>query len=89
MKNTHIIIVVLIALAVVGFFMLVQNTTPTEEALPQGKIDINTVCRNALAYMSFANGEDAEVFVAECIDGKHPDVIQKYIDDLGVDGATI
>jgi hypothetical protein len=57
--------------------------------LPQGKIDVNVVCKSALAYMSFPNSKEADIFVEECVDGKHPEVIQKYIKDLNLDGAKI
>ncbi len=56
---------------------------------PQGKINVDAVCRGALAYMTFANGDDAEKFVTECADGKHPEVMEQYIKNLGLDGAKI
>jgi len=54
-----------------------------------GKIDIKVVCEGALAYMTFSSGEEARKFVAECIDGKHPEVIDQYISNFGLDGASI
>ena len=63
---------------------------PTDSTIsPQGKIDINVACRSALAYTTFVSGEEAEKFVKDCIDGKHPDVIERYIQSLGINGATI
>lgn len=53
------------------------------------KIDVRVACESALAYMLFETGEQAEQFVAECVAGEHPDVIERYINDMGLDGATI
>ena len=55
-----------------------------------GKLDINVVCEGALAYMSFPDGESADVFVAECKEGKHPEVIERYKAEMNLgDGAAI
>lgn len=55
-----------------------------------GKLDINVVCESALAYMTFESGEAAAAFVAECKEGKHPEVIERYKADMNLgDGATI
>jgi hypothetical protein len=48
------------------------------------KININVVCENALAYMSFSNGADAEKFVNDCKAGKHPEVIEDYKARMGL-----
>jgi hypothetical protein len=73
----------------------VQNT-PQEymqenEGVPgaSGKININAVCQNALAYMTFTSSEEANTFVAECVAGEHPDVIEQYKASLQLDGAQI
>jgi hypothetical protein len=64
-----------------------QNSTST---MPQAKINIDEVCEGALAYMSFPDGEAAEKFVADCKDGKHPEVIRQYIVDMNLGtGAQI
>jgi hypothetical protein len=39
--------------------------------------------------MNFPSGTEAEAFVAECVNGNHPEVIDRYISDMGVDGAAI
>jgi len=62
---------------------------PTPSALPQGKINVQVACESALMYTTFTDGAAADAFVAECVEGKHPDVIDRYIESLGVDGATI
>jgi hypothetical protein len=59
-------------------------------ATSSGKLNINVVCEGALAYMTFPNGEAAAKFVAECKEGKHPEVIERYKADMGFgDGAAI
>lgn len=60
-----------------------------EMGRPSAKIDVRVACESALMYMSFMDGASAEAFVAECIEGKHPEVIERYINELGVDGAVI
>ncbi len=60
--------------------------TPTSSA----KLNINVVCEEALAYMSFPDAASAEVFVADCKAGKHPEVIEQYKRNHGLgDGAAI
>ncbi len=91
MKNTYISALILLAVVIAGFFLL-KGTKPREEQaspMPQGKISIDTVCRTALTYMTFVNSNDAEIFIAECVEGKHPEVIQRYVDGLGLNGANI
>jgi hypothetical protein len=56
---------------------------------PQAKIDVRIACESALTYTSFTDGAAAEAYVAECIEGKHPEVIERFISDMGVDGAVI
>jgi len=56
---------------------------------PHAKIDVGTVCRNALASMTFATAEEAEAFVEACINGEHPEVLEAYVESLGLDGAVI
>ncbi len=53
------------------------------------KIDVRVACESALAYMLFETGEQADQFVAECVAGEHPEVIERYINDRGLDGASI
>jgi hypothetical protein len=94
-------IVGIIALLIVGIvvFFLATLAPQTREDLPpndsmsggmEGKINIDEVCASALAYMTFTDGAAAETFIQECKEGKHPDVIQRYFDQMGVgDGAQI
>lgn len=64
-------------------------TPPQAVGSPQGKIDPRVACESALVYMTFPGGKEADIFVAECMEGKHPEVIERYIKDMGLDGAVI
>lgn len=67
-----------------------QSFTFTPIAQPQsGKLDPRVACESALAYMTFENGEAAEAFVEACVAGEHPEVTERYINDMGLDGAAI
>ena len=73
----------------------IPNTTDmevegeAEVGRPTAKIDVRAACESALMYTSFVDGAAAEAYVAECIEGKHPEVIERYINEMGVDGAVI
>lgn len=54
----------------------------------QAKINIEAVCNGALAYMTFADGKSADLFVKDCIDGKHPEVIEKFKADLNLNAGV-
>jgi hypothetical protein len=60
--------------------------TPASAA---GKIDPRVACESALMYTTFSSGEEAEAFVESCVAGNHPEVIDRYIESLNVDGAVI
>ena len=68
-----------------------DTKTGLEESapLPQGKIDVKVACESALLYTTFTDGASADAFVAECIEGKHSDVIERFISEIGIDSATI
>ncbi len=40
-------------------------------------------------YMTFTDSAAAEAFVAACVRGEHPEVIERYILDRDFDGAVI
>lgn len=102
MKNPLVIVVVVVVLFASAYFLLktddvvqeeTQNTPAAldesqEQPSAQGKINIAAVCEGALAYMTFPDGESANAFVAECIQGEHPEVIERYKADLNL-GADI
>lgn len=87
-KNVAIgaaIIVILIA----GYFFFY----PKSAAVPpgaQGKLNMDAVCQSALAYMTFTDAVSANVFIAECKEGKHPEVIERYKAEMNLgEGAAI
>ncbi len=67
-------------------FMAGEQLTPP---VSSQKIDPQVACESALAYMTFQSGDDADAFVAACVAGEHPEVIDRYIESLGVDGMMI
>ncbi len=97
MKPAYIvsIVVALVVLAGIAYFAFPATPTPspttdTPSEQAQGKLDINAICEGALAYMTFPDGASAEAFVAECKEGKHPEVIERYKADMNLgDGAEI
>jgi hypothetical protein len=67
---------------IVGIFTItsMQETV----SATNGKLNIEEVCRSALAYTTFESGDAAESFVQECIEGKRPEVIERYKQDMGL-----
>jgi hypothetical protein len=66
------------------------GTATTSAPAAQGKLNIDVVCQGALSYMTFPDAASAKVFVDECKEGKHPEVIERYKADMNLgDGATI
>lgn len=91
--KTNLIVVGVLAVAAIGYFLLMPKNpvteTPTDTA-SEAKIDVNAVCDGALAYMTFPDAASADAFVAECKEGKRPEVIEKYRADLNLGaGAAI
>ncbi|MEN9390265.1 MAG: hypothetical protein RLZZ283_365 [Candidatus Parcubacteria bacterium] len=71
----------------VGIFTVTRMIDP---APASAKLNINAVCEGALAYMTFPDAAAADLFVAECKEGKHPEVIEQYKEQMNLgDGATI
>jgi hypothetical protein len=67
--------------AVFGISLLLisyRNVTPSLDV----RLNINVICDNSLSYMSFPDAESANKFVAECKDGKHPEVVEHYKSQL-------
>lgn len=69
-----------------GLFTITKVVSPAPEL---GKLNINVVCESALAYMTFPDAASADLFIEECKEGKHPEVIEQYKAQMGLDGATI
>ncbi len=94
-RNTFVggvLILILITFAYIFLFAR-SDVPPTNESentpsTINAKIDINAVCDGALAYMSFTDGAAADVFVSECKEGKHPEVIEQYKAQLNL-GAGV
>jgi len=95
MKPNFIIsLLILIAFIIVGYFVVKSNSSEDypekTDTVFQGKINIDEVCQGALAYMSFPDSASAEIFVEECKEGKHPQVIEAFKAQMNVgDGAAI
>ena len=94
-KNIIISLLIIISALAIGY-MLVNSpraSAPVEtqdSSAVNGKLNIQVVCESALAYMSFPDGASAELFVSECMEGKHPEVIERYKADMNLgDGAVI
>lgn len=69
--------------------MTEESEGESEGTMPQGKIDVRVACESALMYTTFTDGAAADAFIEECVAGEHPEVIERYISDMGFDGATI
>lgn len=68
----------------------IQFIPQSGESAVQGKINIEAVCEGALAYMTFPDGKSADLYVKECKEGKHPEVIEKFKQELNIgDGTAI
>lgn len=88
-KSVIIIFCSILAVAVAGYFLF-PNLIKREEAVSQAKINIDEVCQDALTYTTFIDGASAELFVSECKEGKHPEVIEQYKARMGLGaGAEI
>ncbi len=59
------------------------------DEMPAGKIDINAVCEEALAFMTFPDGNATNEFLMNCKAGKHPEVIEQWKANMQVDGAVM
>ncbi len=89
-KKFTSILVVLAFIAVIYFVAYKDKSNENTVANPEAKIDINAVCEGALAYMTFTDGASADKFVADCKEGKYPEVIEKFKADLNLGaGAEI
>lgn len=94
MKKIIIVVLVLIAGYIVYTYVSHRDEVSTVDTSGQmeenAKINIDAVCEGALAYMTFTDGARADAFVAECKEGKHPEVIERYKADMNLGaGAAI
>lgn len=57
---------------------------------PTSKLNIDVICTESLAYMSFPNGAEADAWVAACKRGEHPEAIDQWKQMNGItDDRTI
>ena len=82
-KENWLKIVVVVVVIILISLTLSSKFSVQTKSEPQAKIDPRVACESALAYTTFSSGEEADVFVRDCIDGKHPEVIERYIQDMG------
>lgn len=86
-----VIFVIVVGLLAYGLWQL--YATPALLPVPtpdmQVKLDIQKVCASALTYISFPDSVAADAFIAACVAGDHPEVIEKYRKDRGLNDATI
>lgn len=81
MTNKNILIAILVMIiALGGYFYFLQNETiqVADQNTSQQKINVDQVCEESLMFMTFTDGAAAELFVKECKEGKHPQVIEDY-----------
>jgi hypothetical protein len=65
-------------------------TRVIDQTTTQSRLNINAICEDSLAYTSFTDGDSAAAYVKDCKEGKHPEVIQHYMEQMNLgDGATI
>jgi len=65
------------------------ETPNTNNSQVSGKLNINVVCERALSYMTFPDGATADKFVADCKEGKYPEVIEKYKAEMNLGNGAI
>ena len=92
MRNSLIVLGIVILMGG-GYYAYTQmqsttTETPTDTA-SQGKLDINVICEESLAYTTFEEGVSTEQYLRECKEGKHPQVIEEYKKRMNLgDGAA-
>lgn len=93
--KTRVLIVILFLIIIAGVICaVVYSPLSTEQSsnnpAQNSKLNMNVVCESALTYMTFTYGADADKFIAECKEGKHPEVIEHYKAQMNLgEGAAI
>lgn len=72
-----------------GLFTITTVLSTTTPDMPSEKLDIGAVCAGALTYMTFPDGEAADAFIAACVAGEHPEVIERYREEAGLGAASL
>jgi hypothetical protein len=95
MKSNKTLILALGALILIALGYYAYAASQKDKAtnvIPgsEQKLDISTICQGALTYTTFPDAAAAELYVQECKEGKHPDVIERYKEQMNLgDGAAI
>ncbi len=71
-----------------GIFTVTQ-LLDVEIPAVESKIDIYAVCEGALAYMTFTDGEAAARFIEDCKEGKKPEVIEQWKQQMGIENLQV
>ncbi len=105
MKTLSIILGLIVLGAVGYYFLAPAPVTPNTDYTPsmgtpapgnegnypepQSKLNIDVICTESLAYMSFQSGAEADAWVAACVRGEHPEAIEqwKQMNDITDDRA--
>lgn len=78
-----------LVLVVIGYSIFTQPAsrnvaeTPNDSGSNQ-KINLNAICDGALAYMTFPSSAEADVWVQECREGKHPEAVDQWKQRQGI-----
>lgn len=91
MKTTFILLVVAVIIAA-GVYVMLAQSTPEQTPAGQEQQDMTKVqiaCESALMYTTFPDGASADAFVRECVEGKHPEVIERYEAQMKDSGAAV
>lgn len=85
MHKTLIVLAGMIVVGAAGYFLwsgTAQNAAGPETSeyadTPAVSEELDAACKAALAYMLFPDAEAVERFLAECKEGKHPEVLERY-----------
>lgn len=58
--------------------------------ISNGRLNTDVICEQVITYMKFVDTKSKDVFITDCKEGKHPEVIEKYKVDMNLgDGAAI
>ena len=80
-------VVVVVVIAGAGLLTLILSSAgvrPSTDSPSSAKLNITAGCEGALAYMTFGSGAEADAFVQDCKEGKHPEVIEQWKQQQGI-----
>lgn len=76
------------AFSIIDSMHMQRNSAEQHETTfvaPKGKINVYAVCADIAQHDVTITNEQKDQFTTECIDGKHPDAIERYVQSQGVD----